>query len=209
MHTLAADELAAPRLVAPSWSSRRDIKHTLSLLTPQLRPDDSVLDVGCGTAHVTAAIAATGHADTWGIDIVDCRRAALPNFALYDGLAIAFPDQRFDVVILAFVLHHVPNELKPKLVAEARRVCKRSLLVLEDTPRTAIDRYFSRRHGETFRKSIGSTADFGFYTQAEWEKFFDGEQLDVVESRPLPRFCRDWRQPYARSFFVAQPRKGG
>jgi ubiquinone/menaquinone biosynthesis C-methylase UbiE len=200
-------ERAAPRLVAPSKPVQRDVRHTLSLVTPNLRPGDSVLDVGCGSSYVTSAIAET-HADTWGVDIVDCRLAALPNFKLYDGLTIDFPDNRFDVVMLAFVLHHVPNELKPKLVAEARRVCKRSLLVLEDTPRTAVDRFFSRRHGEKFRRSIGSTADFGFYTQSEWETFFAAEQFDVVESRRLSRFCRDPFQPYARSFFVTQPRTG-
>ena len=175
--------------------------HTLGLIAPYVRPRDSVLDVGCGWGYVGAAIAQT-HPDTWGIDIVDVRRAELPNFALYDGATIRFPDRRFDVVFLAFVLHHVPNEIKPSLVAEARRVCRRTLVVIEDTPRNAVDRYFNRRHGEKFRRSIQSTADFGFYSQPEWEEFFAAQGLELVESRALSRFCRDWKQPYARSCFV-------
>jgi ubiquinone/menaquinone biosynthesis C-methylase UbiE len=204
----ATPERALPALVAPSRAVRHDVDHTLSLLVPHIEPGDSVLDIGCGSSYVTAAIAER-NADTWGVDIVDTRLAPLANFALYDGLTIDFPDRRFDVVVLAFVLHHVPNELKAKLVGEARRVCRRSVLVLEDTPRTAFDRFFSQRHGEKFRKSIGSTADFGFYTQTEWEAFFDREQLDVVDSQRLGRFCRDWFQPYARSFFVTRIRKAG
>ena len=42
----------------------------------------------------------------------------------------------------------------------------------------------------------------GFYAQGEWEEFFARERLAVVESRTLSRFCRDWKQPYARSCFV-------
>lgn len=179
----------------------RDVNHTLGLVLPHIASTDSVLDIGCGEAHVTAGIARRAH-DTWGADIVDLRRAHVPHFLRYDGVTLDVPDRRFDVVVLSFVLHHVPDELKPALVAEARRVCRRTLLVLEDTPRTAFDRWTSRRHGETYRAKIGSTAGFGFYTQAAWERFFAAAQLEVCESRRLPRLCRDPLQPYARSFFV-------
>jgi SAM-dependent methyltransferase len=198
-------QLGSTGMVGATRPVRRDSFHTLSLILPHLQPNDSLLDVGCGFGYVTATLAE--RYDAWGIDIVDCRRTKFPNFALYDGVTIGFPDQRFDVVVLAFVLHHVPNGLKPTLVGEARRVCKRTLVIVEDTPRTAIDRFFSRRHGEEFRRSIGSTADFGFYTQAEWEAFFARERLDVIESRRLGRFCRDPLQPYARSVFAVQPRR--
>lgn len=184
-----------------SRSVRHDVDHTVGLVAPHLRAGDSVLDVGCGWAYVTAAIAET-HADTWGIDIVDVRRTELPHFALYDGQTIGFAARRFDVVVLAFVLHHVPNEVKPALVAEARRVCRRTLVIVEDTPRNRVDRFFNRRHGEAYRRSIGSDADYGFYSQPEWEAFFARQGLELVESRALSRFCRDWKQPYARSVFV-------
>lgn len=180
---------------------QRDVNHTLSLLLPHIATSDAVLDIGCGEAYVTAGIARRAP-DTWGADIVDLRRAHVPHFLPYDGLTLDVPDQRFDVVVLSFVLHHVPNELKPKLVGEARRVCKRTLLVLEDTPRNAFDRWTSNRHGESYRKKIGSDAPFGFYTQTEWEQFFTREKFEVCESRTLSRLCRDPFQPYARSFFV-------
>jgi ubiquinone/menaquinone biosynthesis C-methylase UbiE len=189
----------------PSRAVQRDTDHTVSLLAGYLQPGDHVLDVGCGAGHVTAAIATRGHA-TIGVDIVDGRRAAIDRFALYDGRTIPFPERRFDVVVLAFVLHHVPNEVKPILVGEARRVFKRHVLVVEDTPRNGVDRWFSNRHGEKFRRSIHSTAAFGFYSQPEWEAFFAAQRFDVVESRTLSRFCRDWLQPYARAFFALTPR---
>jgi SAM-dependent methyltransferase len=188
-------------LVSPSRAVRRDTAHTLSLVAPHVRPGDAILDVGCGAGHVTAALAAR-HADTWGIDIVDLRAAAVSRFARYDGRTIGFPDRRFDVVVLAFVLHHVPDEVKPVLLAEARRVCRRTVIVVEDTPRNAVDRFFNRRHGERFRRSIGSTAAYGFYDRARWEGVFAGLGFHVAVSAPLSRLCRDWLQPYARSVFV-------
>jgi ubiquinone/menaquinone biosynthesis C-methylase UbiE len=187
-------------------AERHDIRHTVSLIAPHLQSGDSILDVGCGAAHVTAALAERGH-EVWGVDIVDSRKSGHTNFKLYDGLSIDFPDRCFDVVVLAFVLHHVPNELKSKLVEETRRLCRRTLVVIEDTPRNRIDRFFSNRHGEKFRKSIGSTADFGFYSQSEWETFFQREAFQVAQSQRLSRFCRDWKQPYARSCFVLHPRQ--
>ena len=184
-----------------SRAVQRDVDQSLSLLLPHIASTDSVLDIGCGEAYVTAGIARRAR-DTWGADIVDLRRAPVPHFQQYDGVTLALPDQRFDVVVLSFVLHHVPNELKPTLVGEARRVCRRPLLVIEDTPRNAFDRWTSNRHGESYRKKIGSTASFGFYSQPEWEQFFAREHFDVCESRTLSRLCRDPFQPYARSFFV-------
>jgi ubiquinone/menaquinone biosynthesis C-methylase UbiE len=184
-----------------SRSVARDVNHTLGLLLPHIASTDSVLDIGCGEAYVTAGIARRAR-DTWGADIVDLRRAHVPHFVAYDGVMLDLPDQRFDVVVLAFVLHHVPNERKPQLLAEARRVCRRTLLVVEDTPRNAFDRWTSNRHGESYRTKIGSTAGFGFYSQEEWEQLFVREQLEVCESRRLSRMCRDPLQPYARSFFV-------
>jgi len=179
----------------------RDVNHTLGLLLPHIASTDSVLDIGCGEAYVTAGLARRAR-DTWGADIVDLRKAHVPHFVAYDGVTLELPDQRFDVVVLSFVLHHVPNELKPKLVAEARRVCRRTLLVIEDTPRNAFDRWTSNRHGETYRKKINSTAGFGFYSQSEWEQFWVQEKFEICESRRLSRLCRDPLQPYARSFFV-------
>ena len=185
----------------PSRAVRHDTAHTVGLVAPHLREGDAVLDIGCGAGWVTAAIRERGH-EALGVDIGDFRRTHVPDFALYDGTTLDLPDARYDVVLLAFVLHHVPNELKVKLLGEARRVCRRTVLVVEDTPRTALDRYVSRRHGEKFRKSIGSTAGFGFYSQAEWEQLFASEGFTIVESTRLSRFCRDWLQPYARSFFA-------
>jgi len=178
--------------------------HTLSFVRPALRPGDRVLDIGCGDGWVLAELA-TEH-EVMGVDIVDLRRKELPpfGFELYDGLQVPCADGSFDVVLLTFVLHHVPNDRKPQLVREARRVTRRNVVVLEDTPRNAIDRRACNMHGRAHRKRIGTTADFGFYDQEGWEIFFDQQGLRVTTSRALPRFGRDLIRPWARSWFVLE-----
>ena len=137
-----------------------------------------------------------------GFDIVDSRRVQVPNFTLYDGIQIPEEDNRFDVVTITFVLHHVPNELKPVLLREVRRVSRRCVFVLEDTPKNFIDRLLARRHAENYRKMIGSDAEFGFYTKRQWENLFTELGFDLLLSRRLGRFCRNMHHPYARSVFV-------
>lgn len=100
------------------------------------------------------------------------------------------------------MLHHVPNELKPALLREARRVARRRVFLLEDTPRTPIDRLAGWMHGRRHRRQIGSTADFGFYTQRQWEALCPEHGLAVERSTRVPRFERLWWRPWARTAIV-------
>lgn len=179
-----------------------ETRHTLSLIGPHLRPGDRLLDVGTGAGYVPWLAEQEYDVRATGVDIADYRRAPLPSFAVFDGIHLPFPDDSFDVLVLAFVLHHLPNDRKGLLLAEAKRVAARTLIVVEDTPRNAVDRWFSRRHGEEFRRRINSTAPFGFFTQAQWAAVLEVVGFRLVESRRLSRFCRAWDAPFARSAFV-------
>jgi SAM-dependent methyltransferase len=139
--------------------------------------------------------------DVTVVDVVDVRRTRGLPFSLYDGVNLPFPDGRFDVAMLNFVLHHVPDERKVALLREALRVARQTVFILEDTPSTAFDRFVSRRHGEAYRRKIASDAPFGFLTRSEWTWLFRGLGVDV-ESQPLGRFCRSVLQPFARAAFV-------
>ncbi len=185
-----------------SRSSRKETFHTISLLEPHLRPDDAILDVGCGSAYILWKLSERYKGSHAAVDIVDCRKKVAGAFSMYDGVKLPFEAASFDMVMLNFVLHHVPNELKQAVLDEVCRVTRRNVFVLEDTPRNAIDRYYNRRHGEEFRRSIGSTADYGFYTQPQWETIFSERGFVVTHSEPIGRFVRYWRQPFARSCFI-------
>jgi len=187
-----------------SRTVRREARQAVSLVQSYVAPGDTVLDVGCGEGYVGAELAEQG-AKVALTDIVDVRRLRDLPFQFFDGRELPFGDRQFDVVMLNFVLHHVPNDLKTTLLGEAARVSRRHVFILEDTPRNAIDRLLSDRHGRSFREKIGSSAAYGFLTRGEWEWLFRGLGFAVREARELGRFCRAPWQPFARSVFLLEP----
>jgi ubiquinone/menaquinone biosynthesis C-methylase UbiE len=102
----------------------------------QLRPGETVLDVGCGTGTLALVakerVGATGR--VYGIDPGPKQLAQARLKAVKAGLAIdfqqgvieqlAFPDQSFDVVLSTLMMHHLPDDLKRQGLSEIVRVLK-------------------------------------------------------------------------------------
>ena len=85
-----------------------------------------VLDVGCGTGRLLAALVTEAHAKAWGIDespeMVAVARETLPaGVGVRRGTAekLPFRDGWFDRVTMSLVLHLVD---RPRALVEARRV---------------------------------------------------------------------------------------
>src|SRR6056297_2981638 len=84
----------------------------VQLLDPQ--PGERILDLGCGTGHLTAEIADSG-ADVVGIDaagsMVEQAREAYPDLRFEVADAREYePDGRFDAVFSNAALHWIPGE---------------------------------------------------------------------------------------------------
>lgn len=186
---------------------RRDTQHTVDLVAPHVPSGSTVLDVGCGEGYVGAALVSGGASVTM-VDIVDVRRVEAGVFHWFDGTSLPFADRTFDLVMLNFVLHHVPDEAKIALLREAARVSREKIFIMEDTPRNALDRWMNDQHGRRYRTRIGSQAPYGFLTRTEWEWLFRGLGFGLCESRSLGRFCRAPWQPFARSTFVLRVGSG-
>lgn len=104
----------------------------LLLSALQIRPEDRVLDLGCGTGWTSALLATIG-AEVTGVDI-SARAIAIATsgysnrltrggnlqFRTYDGYAIDAPDGYFDFVVLFDALHHIPNPVA--ILTESFRV---------------------------------------------------------------------------------------
>lgn len=100
-----------------------------------IQPGDSVLDVGCGTGEVTLpAKSRAKDGDVHGIDPAPEMIAVARNKASRKGLdidfrvgvieSLPFPDASLDVVTSSLMMHHLPEDLKVRGLAEIFRVLK-------------------------------------------------------------------------------------
>jgi len=100
-----------------------------------INPGDSVLDVGCGTGEVTL-LAKTRAKDgkVYGIDpapeMIDVARKKAArkkldvDFRVGVIESLPFPDSSLDVVTSSLMMHHLPEDLKVRGLAETYRVLK-------------------------------------------------------------------------------------
>jgi ubiquinone/menaquinone biosynthesis C-methylase UbiE len=113
---------------------RRFREKTLDLM--DIRPDDRVLDIGCGTGSLTIMIARrlTGNGQVIGIDAAPkmiaiarnkaARAGSRAEFAVGVAEELEFKDAAFDIVVNSMFLHHIDHELKQIALAEMFRVLK-------------------------------------------------------------------------------------
>lgn len=110
----------------------REYPELLRLIAEELPPDASVLEMACGTGIISLSVSprvrqvtATDLSPAM-IDVArgKARKQGLANisFSVQDGYALDFPDESFDVIIIANALHVVPEP--ERMLKEAARVLK-------------------------------------------------------------------------------------
>lgn len=112
----------------PVYEAR--LRELVRRITPHLRPDDRVLDVGCGVGTLGAALLAgpdcPENVHVEGLERV-VRGGEPITVTAYDGGPAPFDDNAFDVVIVADVLHHEADE--DGLLRECARLSKRIVII--------------------------------------------------------------------------------
>lgn len=165
----------------PIYKAR--LRELVRRISPHLRENDRVLDVGCGVGTLGVALMeAEGAPDGLKVEGLERHRRGgepIPVHA-YDGGAIPFDDDAYDVVILADVLHHEPDP--DRLLAECARVARR-LLIIKDHQRSGplawprialIDWAANAPHGVPCL--------FRYHTPAEWREIERRQFLAPVET---------------------------
>lgn len=96
------------------------LAHNVASVAPYIAAGSAVLDVGAWDGLLGEALVQRLGCRVLGVDVVDRNQGRIP-FRLFDGgrLPVA-EDERFDVVLLLYVLHHAADDLA--LLREARRV---------------------------------------------------------------------------------------
>ncbi|MFE6857878.1 class I SAM-dependent methyltransferase [Nocardia sp. NPDC057668] len=108
--------------------------HRTLLRHADIAPGARVLEIGCGTGNLAlAALAAHPRAEITGTDPdpLALRRAESKShgrngieYRLAYAQDLPFEDATFDRTLSAFMLHHIPAEVKPALAAEAFRTLR-------------------------------------------------------------------------------------
>src|SRR6185312_5745895 len=158
---------------ARNYNKRPSFWHTKSLIDTarlQLKPGQTLLDVGCGTGKDLEKLFARYGEEVklYGIDnskdmLLQVPRAVAesPNVRLKDGRADKLPytDNSFDYVTCSLVLHHLPQSEQQKALQEMCRVLKSGGTVLIQDwgqPRNVFGRliaWFWRNHAYVHESS--------------------------------------------------------
>ena len=166
-----------------------------------VKQGSQILDVGCNSGIVIKAFADRFKAKVIGVDIEDNRILPIA-FRLTDGDYLPFSENSFDVVLIAYVLHHAQNPFN--LLREAKRVSRRKIIIYEDLPEGFLPKLRCWFHQTTYNLFFqNSNQKFNFKTEKEWQKTFDELGLIVVKNkRVLAKF--DCFDPVKRNLFVLE-----
>lgn len=197
------------------WTSAADL---VDLLAP--RPGERILDLGCGTGHLTAKISATG-ARVTGVDasgpMIAKARNNYPKLHFEVGDALSLPyREEFDAVFSNATLHWIrPPEKVAASIWNALRPGGR--LVAEFGGRGNLQSIVDAVTGALTEAGLHDNArrnTLYFPTIAEYTTLLEGQGLAVTYAvlfdRPTPledgeNGMRHWLAMFGRSFLAGLP----
>lgn len=154
-------------------------------LAPHLEPGAEVLDLGAGTGRIATWLARRVGIRPTLADVVDYdnRVRDFPFIHMTDPLRVPAEDAAFDAVIMLFVFHHMDRwEDQERLAAEAARLTRRRVLVMEDTPTSRMDRWLNVAWDWTLNLRHGVPTPFTFRSPEGWREVFAGVGMRVLHA---------------------------
>lgn len=151
----------------------------LGFFVSHLANHDKVLNVGSGDGVLSQSLRDLG-SEVHDIDIANYAADGLPQPKIYNGERIPYDANSFDVVLCVYVLHHA-HKKQLDLLKELKRVSRDKIIIVEDTPKSILERPFLFQHAlMSWFRGWGSWCTFR--KDEEWRKIFSDQGLVVEET---------------------------
>lgn len=185
------------------FERRRD---RLSRAVARLLPDEpvSILDLGCGSGEIGAALAGPGHCVA-GVETL-ARPGCEIAMAVFDGERLPIGDRSVDWVTIIDVLHHAADP--EALCAEATRVSRRGVIVKDHFAENARQRRVLATMDWVGNRQYGVGRDGAYLSRSEWAELWSTVGLDVeILDEDLDLYPRPVKGVFERGLhFVARLR---
>mgnify|MGYP001582951226 CR=1 FL=1 len=165
------------------------IKRIGESLLPYLGNCSELLDIGCGNARLGIYLTEKLDIKYHGVDIVEQKLADNHILFTKSDLPYPFADKSFDVVLLILTLHHF--EVPEAGFAEAIRLAKKKILLLEDVPRNQLEMLCMKIVDFTGNRLVSKDIPlpYNFYNDKKWKEIFKNNNLKLNDRSnvfPLP-----------------------
>lgn len=140
----------------------------VSIFNPFVPDSAKVLDIGGGWGFYADPLRRSRRSEVTVLDVVEPGFRKTP-VVTYEGEKIPFPDRSFEVSLLITVLHHVP--FPEKVLAEAKRVTRRFVIVVEDLYHSSWGRFWTALR-DTFLTLEFVGHPRNFRKKEEWRQTF-------------------------------------
>jgi SAM-dependent methyltransferase len=150
-------------------------------IAPLFPPSATVLDVGCGDGLLAETLIRRRPDLTFhGIDVIARPDARIP-VTTFDGQSLSFPDDSFDVVLFADVLHHTPRA--EMLLRDARRIARQAVIIKDHCADGFLARSTLRFMDNVGNARFGVALPHLYLKWEEWQRLFDRVGMGVATLR--------------------------
>ncbi len=163
---------------------------------------EKVVDIGAGGGKVIKLLEKFHSCKVTALDVENQLNVPINDYHLFDGKKIPFSNKSFDTVLISYVFHHVDKKLKENFLLECKRVAKKKIIMHEDVPCNAVDRFLTKLHGWEFKKRTGIQSEPSFLSIKGFKELFNKLNLTLEHIVKFPRFAREFYYPVKRLMFV-------
>ena len=161
-----------------------------------IKKKSKILDLGCGSAIIAKVFQNFFQAELIGVDVNDRRIFPIP-FEIINGKSLPFPENSFDVVLIAYVLHHSQDPFL--LLKEAKRVTRDKILIYEDLSEGFFSKLFCKFHGISFDSLFQNRHQTSFKSEKEWQELFENLGLKLIFQKKV-----SFLNPVKKKLFVLE-----